>query len=205
MVREELLEATLRAIDEYGPELSIDDVVRTAGVPRPKLYRFFGDKGTLFVAAGQRVQQLILERVVPNFDLTGTALELVRSALTAYIDLVDERPNLFRFLLGSHFRDLRSPVEFLDMGMPLSDATVAVFAAVLRVNAEDADVEHLEYTVDAALGAVGLGVLRWLNTPTIGKTDLVDQLTTFLWGALSATAHERGVVLDPDAPLTAPD
>lgn len=200
-MRAELVEATLRAIDEFGPELSIDDVLRTAQVPRPKLYRFFDDKNALFAAVGERVQELILERVVPEFDLSGAALELVRSALGAYVGLVDERPNIFRFLLGSHFRDLQSPAEFLDTGRPLSDAAVAVVAAMLRVHNTDADVQHLEYAVDAALGAVGLGVLRWLNEPTIDKAALVDQLTTFVWGALSATAFARGVVLDPDARL----
>lgn len=100
-VRAELVDATLRAIEKYGPELSIDDVIKTAGVPRPKLYRFFEDKDTLFSAVGERVQAMVLERVVPRFNVAGTALELVRSAVAAYIDLVDEHPNLFRFLVGS--------------------------------------------------------------------------------------------------------
>lgn len=197
-MRAELVEATLLAIDEFGPDLSIDDVLKIAQVPRPKLYRFFDDKNTLFIAVGERVQELILERVIPEFDRTVTALELVRSALTAYVGLVDERPNIFRFVIGSHFRDLRSPAEFIDTGRPLSDAAVAAVAAILRVHSEDADIDHLEYVVDAALGAVGLGVLRWLNEPTVDKAALVDQLTTFLWGALSATARVRGVLLDPD-------
>ncbi|OHU98585.1 TetR/AcrR family transcriptional regulator [Mycobacterium talmoniae] len=202
-VRAELIEATLRAIEEYGPDLSIDDVVKTAGVPRPKLYRFFDDKDTLFAAVAERVQELIIERVVPRFDVAGTAQQMVRSALTAYVDLVDERPNVFRFLVGSHFRDERSAADLIDGGRPLSDATVAVWAGVIRARGgDDAD---LEYAVDAALGAVALGVLRWLNTPTIGKDALVEQLTTFLWGALSATAAGRGVVVDPDETLLPAD
>jgi len=40
-------------------------------------------------------------------------------------------------------------------------------------------------------------VLRWLNEPTISKDALVEQLTVFVWGATSATAAARGVVLDP--------
>lgn len=45
-VRAELVEATLNAIDELGPDLSIDDVLKSAGISRPKLYRFFTDKGS---------------------------------------------------------------------------------------------------------------------------------------------------------------
>ncbi|ORV09919.1 TetR/AcrR family transcriptional regulator [Mycobacterium celatum] len=195
-VRAQLVDATLRAIDEHGPHLSIDDVLKTAAVTRPKLYRFFEDKATLFAAVAERVQEMIIERVVPHFDVTATARELVRSALTGYVDLVDERPALFRFLVDSHFRDGRSAAELIDSGRPLSDAMVEVWAAVLR--ARGGRSANLEYVVDAALGSVTLGVLRWLNGPAINKCALVDQLTCFVWGALSTTAAARGVVLDPD-------
>lgn len=202
-MRGELIEATLRAIEEYGPDLSIDDVVKTAEVPRPKLYRFFSDKNTLFAAVAERVQEMVIERVVPRFDLSSTARQMIRSAVAAYVDLVDERPNLFRFLVGSHFRDGSSAAELIDSGRPLSDATTAVWAEIMR--ARGGDDSHLEYTVDAALGAVALGVLRWLNTPEIGKGALVEQLTTFLWGSFSASAAARGVVFDPDERLLALD
>lgn len=203
MVRAELIEATLRAIDEYGPDLSIDDVVKTAQVPRPKLYRFFDDKDALFAAVGERVQEMVIERVMPRFDLTGTALGFVRSALVAYVGLVDERPNLFRFLVSSHFTEGRSPSALIDSGRPLSDAIADVAGAVLQTRGGRG--EELGYFVDAALGAVGLGVLRWLNTPTIDKDALVDELTTFMWGAFSAASASRGVVLDPEEQLLSSD
>lgn len=201
-VRAELIEATLRAIDEYGPDLSIDDVVKTAGIPRPKLYRFFADKDALFAAVGQRVQELIIEQVVPQFDAATTALELVSSAVAAYVGLVDKRPNLFRFLVNSHFRDGRSPADLIEGGRPLSDATVDAWSAAIEARGGEGD--NFEYVVDAALGAVGLGVLRWLNSPTVSKDALVEELTAFLWGAFSATAEVRGVHLTPDTTLESP-
>jgi AcrR family transcriptional regulator len=203
-VRADLVEATLRAIDEYGPDLSIDDVVRAAGIPRPKIYRFFDDKDALFGAVSERVQQMIIERVVPHFDLTDTPLGLVRSTLTAYVGLVAERPNVFRFLVSSHFGDGgRSTMDLVDDGRSLSDATAAVLTSI--VTSRGGNGENLEYFVDATLGAVALGVLRWLNTPAISEQALVEQLTTFVWGAISATAAARGVVLDPDEHLTSPE
>ena len=180
-VRAELIEATLRAVDEYGPDLSIDDVVKTAGIPRPKLYRFFADKDALFAAVGQRVQEMIIEQVVPQFVAATTALELVSSAVAAYVGLVDKRPNLFRFLVNSHFREGRSPADLIEGGRPLSDATVDVWSAAIE--ARGGEGASFEYVVDAALGAVGLGVLRWLNSPTVSKDALVEELIAFLWGA----------------------
>lgn len=202
-MRADLVEATLRAIDEYGPDLSIDDVVKTAQVPRPKLYRFFDDKDALFAAVGERVQEMVIERVMPQFDVTGTALEFVRSALVAYVDLVDERPNVFRFLVSSHFTDGRSPSALIDSGRPMSDAIAEVAGGLMEARGGRGN--ELGYFVDAALGAVGLGVLRWLNAPTISKDALIDEMTTFLWGAFSAVAASRGVVLSPDDRLVSPD
>ncbi|WP_234787515.1 TetR/AcrR family transcriptional regulator [Mycolicibacter sinensis] len=194
-VRAELVEATLRAIEEYGPELSVDDVIRSAGIARPKLYRFFGDKQTLFSAVGEHVQAMVVERVVPFFDVAGTALDLVRSALVAYVDLVAARPSLFRFLLGAQFTDRRSAAELIEGGRPLANAARDVVATVLSARGGDGD--DLDCVIDATLGAVGLGVLRWLNEPSISKGRLVEQLTTLLWGALSATAAARGVIFEP--------
>jgi len=198
-VRAELIEATLRAIDEFGPDLSIDDVVKTAGVPRPKLYRFFADKETLFAAVGARVQEQVMQRVVAQFHLTLTARELVRSAVTAYVDMVDERPNVFRFLVGSHFSDNSSKATLLEGGRQLADATVDVTAAI--VESIGGDAANLHYSVDAMLGAVALGVLRWLNEPTISKDAVIEELTTLLWGGLAAVAAARGVIVEPDATL----
>lgn len=190
----------MRAIDECGPDLSVDDVLRSAGVPRPKLYRFFQDKDTLFAAVATRVQQLIIEKVVPRFDLAGTAHDLVRSALSAYVDLVDERPNIFRFLVGSHFIDHRSAASLLDGGRHLADATRQVVATV--IGARGGDVRNLEYVTDAILGAVALGVLRWLNDLSINKSALIDEMTVIVWGALSAAAQVRGVTLEPGERLS---
>ncbi len=195
VVRAELVEATIRAIEQYGPELSIDDVLRTAGVPRPKLYRFFGDKQTLFLAASERIQALIIERVVPHFNIDGTTLDLIRSALAAYVELVADRPNLFRFLVGTHFSDGRSRQAVIEGGRRLSDAAVEVAAAVLA--AAGARSDNLECVIDALLGAVALGVLRWLNDQAIGKAELIEELTIFAWGACVAVGAGRGLTLDP--------
>ncbi|WP_293010593.1 TetR/AcrR family transcriptional regulator [Mycobacterium sp.] len=198
-VRAELVEATLRAIDEYGPDLSIDDVIKTAAIPRPKLYRFFADKDALFAAVGQRVQEMIVEQVVPQLDAASTALELVSSAVEAYVRLVDDRPNLFRFLVNSHFRDGCSPADLIEGGRPLSNATRDVWSATIQ--ARGGEGSNFEYVVDAALGAVGLGVLRWLNFPTISRDALAEELTAFLWGAFQAVAGARGVRLNRDTKL----
>lgn len=198
-VRAELIEATIRAIDAHGPDLSIDDVVKTAGIPRPKLYRFFGDKVELLAAVSGRVQELIVERVTPHLDPTGPVRDALRTALSAYIDLVAERPNLFRFIVSSHVVAAFGAARLIEDGRPLSDTVADFFSGVLRLRGANGD--HTQFVVDSMLGAIGLGVLRWLNEPVITAKELAEELSTFAWGALAATAEARGLTLDPEAPL----
>lgn len=199
-VRAELIEATIRAIDAHGPELSIDDVVKTAGIPRPKLYRFFGDKVELLAAVSGRVQQLIVERVTPHLDPTGPVRDAIRTALIAYIELVAERPNLFRFIVSSQVVTAFGATRLLEDGRPLSDTVADFFSGLLRLRGANGD--HTQYAVDAMLGAIGLGVLRWLNEPVITARELAEELTAFAWGAIASTAQSRGLTLHPDEPLT---
>lgn len=195
-MRAELVEATLQAIDENGPDLSVDDVLKAAGISRPKLYRFFTDKEALFAAVAMRVQELVAERVVSSIDLSVSLLEVFRSAMAQYVDLVDERPNLVRFLLSVQFANATSLIE---NGRPLSDAIAQLVRSVFSAKGGNAD--HIEYVIDAILASTGVAVLRWFDEPTISKEVLVDELVVYVWGGLSASAKARGVELRPDDPI----
>lgn len=198
-VRAELVEATLNAIDELGPDLSIDDVLKSAGISRPKLYRFFTDKEALFAAVAMRVQELVVERVVSNIDLSVSLLELFRTGMAGYVDLVDERPNLVRFLLGVQYANATSLIE---SGRPLSDAIAQLVGSVFSSRGGNAD--HIEYVIDAMLASTGIAVLRWFDEPVISKETLVDELVVYVWGGLAASAKARGVELNPDDPILLP-
>ncbi len=193
-VREELLDATLQAIEQFGPDVAMDDIAKLARVPKPKLYRYFTDKGELFDAVSDRVNKLLLERIAPHFAIPGTTEQAVRDALTSYIELVDERPNLFRFLVNSHFIDGQAAMEKVRTGgMALAATGSSLLSMILK--SHGADDEGVDIVVDALLGSVGLGVLRWLNYPTISKEELVEQMYVIVWGAFSAVLESRGVSL----------
>ncbi len=190
-VREELLDKTLLAIEQHGPDVAMDDIARFAGVPKPKLYRYFSDKDELFDAVSDRVNTLLLGRIAPYFALSGTPDKAVRAALTSYIDLVDERPNLFRFLVNSQFIDSQAVIEKIRTGgVALAATGASLLSMVLK--SRGADDKGVDIVVDALLGSVGLGVLRWLNYPTISKDELVEQMFVIVWGAASAVLESRG-------------
>ncbi|NMN99351.1 TetR/AcrR family transcriptional regulator [Nocardiaceae bacterium YC2-7] len=194
-VREQLLDETVRAIELFGPDVSVDDIAKTAGVPKPKLYRYFSDKSELFDAVSDRVHAMMLERITPHLELSGPPRDAIRSGLAAYIGLVDEHPNLFRFLVNSHFIDGQTAMERIRAGgQTLAAMGAATLTAIIEAGGGNAG-EGVEVVVDALLGAVALGVLRWLNYPTISADELVEQMLIVVWGGLAATLESRGVAI----------
>lgn len=97
------------------------------------------------------------------------------------------RPNLYRF-----FQDKGA---LHDGGRPLTDALVRFLNETIRIHAGNC--QDLQYIVDGVLGAMSLGVLRWLNEPAITKDALVEELTNLVCGAFTASAVARGAILDP--------
>src|SRR5271170_1079983 len=98
-VRGEIVEAAFRAIDRLGPDLSVREIAEEAGTAKPKIYRHFTDKSDLFQAIGERLRDMLWAAIFPSIDLsTDAAREIIRSSVEHYVDLVDQHPNVLRFL-----------------------------------------------------------------------------------------------------------
>src|SRR3954453_22282647 len=59
--REELIDAALAAIDEYGSEVGMDKIPPPAPPSKPVIYRYFADKNELYRAVGKRVIARIVD------------------------------------------------------------------------------------------------------------------------------------------------
>jgi AcrR family transcriptional regulator len=70
--REELVGAAVEAVRRAGPDFSVDDVARSAGVSKTVIYRYFSDKDELINAVLDRISAAIL---LPRLlgELTGRA------------------------------------------------------------------------------------------------------------------------------------
>src|SRR5688500_5403885 len=58
--REELVGAAVEAVRLAGPDFSVDDVARSAGVSKTVIYRYFSDKDELINAVLERISSAIL-------------------------------------------------------------------------------------------------------------------------------------------------
>src|SRR3954465_11211021 len=98
-VRAEIVDAAFRAIDRLGPELSLREIAEEAGTAKPKIYRHFTDKSDLFQAIGERLRDLLWTAIIPSIDVeTDSAREIVGRGVAHYVELVDQHPNVVRFL-----------------------------------------------------------------------------------------------------------
>lgn len=99
-LRAALIEATLHAIAEDGPDgFTLRDVARRAGVSAAAPYRHFRDKEQLLAAvAGECAERLgeLTERAVAAAP--ANALEQYRAAGIAYVQFVVAHPEHFRAL-----------------------------------------------------------------------------------------------------------
>ncbi|MBN7303150.1 TetR/AcrR family transcriptional regulator [Mycobacteroides abscessus subsp. bolletii] len=179
--RADLVTLTLQAIDEHGPSLSLDDVVKATGVVKPKIYRIFANKAALFNAVAERVQALTLRHVTSAMTTTGTFEDLVRSTLTAYVNLAAESPNRIRFLA-------QSPAILTEKGASLHVAITQQLSASARTLGSNDS--HIEYFADALIGTAVFGILRWLSQATITKDKLIEEMTIWICGAAVAAARE---------------
>ncbi|RLV49800.1 TetR/AcrR family transcriptional regulator [Nocardioides mangrovicus] len=188
--RVELVESAVAAIDEYGPEASVSEIAKAAGVSRPVLYRYFADKDDLYAAVGMWGATTLLEMLVPALLSDGPIHDRVAQGVETYLDLIDTHPHLFTLLVGH-----------ASSGDPLADGKAMIAAAIARTLGD----ALRDLGVDAggaepwAHGLVGLGLsvgTWWLERRTMSKKAVTTYLTGFVWHAFEGIAADYGVGLD---------
>ncbi|MGV9796147.1 TetR/AcrR family transcriptional regulator [Gordonia sp. NPDC003422] len=209
IVKAGLVDAAIRAIEKFGDAVSMDDFAEEAGVSKPKLYRHFGDRAGLYSAVAARLGSMIWESAQSTL-LSGqqdSVDELFRSAISAYVSLVDEHPAVVRFLMTNHMfqysesgeggaaDQLRSAMEII------SDE----FARGLQSVGAD---ESLVAVVVASILGAGLSATQWwidhgrLNG--MSKDLFSAHLYQTSWGIIDGAAATLGVRFRRDRPFGDP-
>lgn len=188
--RTELVEAAVRAVDEYGATASIAQIAEVAGVSKPVLYRYFSDKDDLYRAVGEWAADIVLGVVLPIVRSDAPARAKVDKIATAYLRFIDEHQQVF-FLLVEH----RSASD------PLAGGKERIAMLLARVLGEFLR----ELGLDAggaepwAHGMVGLGLSHgewWLRRRTMSRKVAAGYLADFIWHAVSGVARDSGLELE---------
>ncbi|MCW2783569.1 MAG: hypothetical protein JWP74_86 [Marmoricola sp.] len=188
--RTELVAAAITAIDTHGPTASIADIAASAGVSKPVLYRYFGDKDDLYRAVGQWGAEQVIEIIVPVLLSPGTIREKVYRGCEEYLSFLEEHPQVFLLL-----------VEHRSADDPLADGKeqmATTFAKLIgdtlrRLGVDAAGAEPWAH----GLIGMGLSVGEWhLRRDIMTREATAEYLASFIWHAFSGFAADNGVVVD---------
>lgn len=199
--RAEFVEATIRAVARHGPDVGMDEIAAEAGVSKPVLYRHFTDKSDLYLAVGRRGTELLMKSMVPAIAENGPIRTRIRRIVDAYLTVIEDNPNLYRFVVRKSFAD--RPVE-QDVVQEDKELIAAALARLLGdyLRAFDMDSGGAEPWAHALVGMVQNAGDWWLERQSMTRASLSDYLTTIIWHAIDGLLRSAGIELDPDAPLT---
>ncbi|MGY4710153.1 TetR/AcrR family transcriptional regulator [Mycolicibacterium sp. CBM1] len=207
-VRAEIVDAAFRAIDKSGPDVSLREIAEEAGTAKPKIYRHFTDKSDLFQAIGKRLRDMLWAAIFSNLDVAADPTrEVVRRSVAEYVNLVEQHPNVLRFMLQGRFPEQsESTQRALNEGREITMAMAEMFNNELREM--ELDPAALQLAGAATFGSASAATDWWLgpdpDSPRRMPTEeFVDHLTTIMLGTVMGTAELLGIALDPDRPVHA--
>ena len=174
--REELVAAAVEAVRRTGADFAVDDVAREARVSKTVIYRYFSDKDELIDAVLERISTAIL---LPRL-LGALAVEQpddrarLRGAIAAFVALIDEEPELYRFGYAHAGRTGRA-----DLVANTEREMATALAALMAERLAGAGQPTGPATTWAygVVGMVQLATHWWSTTRTVSAEALVEQLT----------------------------
>lgn len=169
-------------IRDEGPAASMEAIAHVAGVSKPILYRHFGDRDGLMGALADRLADDLTVKIEAALTSDNAPELLVRNAITAYIETIEEDPEVYRFLTqriparGAALSSLVDRVAAV-IGRALSDG--------LRANGRDAGAARP--WAYAIVGMIHLAGDDWVAHPTISRSQCINELTELLWAGLASS------------------
>ena len=186
--RARLLDAADRAIRRLGPQASMDDIAAEAGISKVVLYRYFGDKGSLFAALARRYVDELLPELRAALAGPGTGPERLQATIEAYVSFIDAHREAYEFLMRRAVREEGRAQETITDFMRLVAHEVA--------DAMTGEISQLgigpippEPWAHGLVGMVHMATDWWLEQQDMPRDTLVALLVALLWkgfGGLTA-------------------
>lgn len=161
--RQQILAAAERVIQRYGvPKTTMDDIGKEAGVSRPTVYRYFGDREALIGALIERRSRMLFERARTFILGFETFADQVVEGLIYLVDHGRQDPIV---------RILVSP-EHMELAMPLvggsdlaTNLTAEMWEPILR---QAVDRGEIRADLDMAAVAQWLALVQFI---LVGRLD----------------------------------
>ena len=193
--REQLLAAGADLLSRRShDEVSIEDIAAAAGVSKGLLYHYFPTKKDFILAAIERGQRELAERLRPDPGLAPEAQ--LDASLEGFLDYVEENATAFRTIYrgGDGDPEIMAALEAgrAEQMRTLMGALAGWEASPVSTDPSPA----LETAIQGWLFFVDGAVLRWLEHGGLDRLQLALLLKTALGGAVMAAAAGGAPVKD---------
>lgn len=195
--RDELIEAAIEAISEYGSSAGMDQIAAKARTSKPVVYRYFADKTELYRAVSTRLVGRVLDTLVAVAATNPPPRSLINASIDAYLGMLEENPELYRFV-ADH------PVIDAAGGRTKFSAVVADLLAVqlaAQLREGDLDPAFAHPWGDAIVGFINSAGLWWLDhRDAMDREQLTAYLGALLWGGAAGVYQYAGHPADAQPP-----
>lgn len=171
--RQRLIEESMAAIRQLGPNASVEAIAGYAGVSKPVVYAEFGDKAgiaeAIALARAEQVERSLIAGLAERQTLD--AATAVRASVQSMIGLIVDEPEIYGFIVRS--------VRKSDHGL-LENALVRTLHSrvgiLTSLLAPDADRAQIAVVLDGLFGFVFAAVESWRATQELSQEDLVNTI-----------------------------
>jgi AcrR family transcriptional regulator len=150
----------------------MDAMAAEAGITKPILYRYFGDREGLITAVGDCFADQLVDRLETVLEFGESPGERARQAIDCYVAFIEEDPALYGFF--AHHAALGGPAV-----RSVVDRVAASLARNLGEGLREAGVDSgpAETWAYGIVGMVHLAGARWAVHPTVPRHRLIEYLT----------------------------
>lgn len=184
--RDRLVDAAMETVRDRGPDVSMDDLARGAGVSKPVLYSEFGDRRGVADAIAVTLAHRLEARAAADLGGEVTIPAVVRATISALIDLIDTEPDLYAFIVRS--------IRTGDRGL-LDNGLVQVIQQRLTVLVglllPGLDPVRLRALTDGLFGFGFAAVESWTSHRELSKEELIEALSVVVQGGIEAAGTLR--------------
>jgi AcrR family transcriptional regulator len=189
--REQLLSAGVALLQRRShEEVSTEEIAAAAGVSKGLLYHYFPTKKDFILAAVERGQRELAERLRPDPGLAPE--EQLDASLDAFLDYVEEHSTAYTTIFTGGVADREIADELAKGRAEQMEALLSALEGWKESPFETRRTPTLETAVQGWLFFVEGSVLRWLERRDLDRTEIRTLLRAALGGALMAAAATGG-------------
>lgn len=175
--RDELLAAALEVIGRVGPSASMEQMAAEAGITKPVLYRYFGDRDGLIAAMADRFADELVGRLNRALEASAGAppAVVIRAGIEAYVAFIEEDPSLYRFLTQHAAPD---SAAFVSVVEKVAEPIALVISS--RLAAAGLDERPASTWAHGVVGIVHMAGSRWASQRDMPRSEIIDHLVSLI-------------------------